>query len=112
MARTVQQVFDRVATILQDKQFARYTVDELSTLVVDGIEQARTLRPDLFIGQYSVPLPDAVAPTDTIPLPDHIFAGLCYYVAGNAELRDDEFAVDGRAMVLKEAYTKKLVQGT
>lgn len=112
MARTVRQVLTRVGTILQDKELARYTEAELRSLVVDAIQHARTVRPDLFIGEYQTPLPDDVLPTDVLPLPDSLFSSLCYYVAGCAELRDDEFAQTGRAMTLKQAFTTHLVQGT
>lgn len=46
-----------------------------------------------------------------VPLPDQFFSALVYYVAGRAELRDDEFAVDGRAMTLAGALKSKLIQG-
>lgn len=111
MARTVQAVVDRVREILQDEDGIRYPDVDVCSYVVDGIQQARSVRPDLFIGQYNVALPDTVTTAVTLPLPDSIFNALCYFVSGSCELRDDEFAVEGRAMVLRESYNKKLVSG-
>ena len=111
MARTVQDVITRVQQILQDDG-TRYPVDtDLLTLVVDAMHHARSVRPDLFVASYNVAIPDAYTVGDPFPLPDQFFAATAYYIAGNAELRDDEFAVDGRAMTLKESFTKKLVSG-
>lgn len=111
MARTVQAVIGRAQEILQDADGTRYPVEDLCGYVVDAIQQARSVRPDLFVGQYAAALPDTITPAEPLPLPDAIFAGVCYYVSGCAELRDDEFAVDGRAMTLRESYTKKLITG-
>jgi hypothetical protein len=122
MARTVQDAIDRVRELLQDQKPSnadadwageRYMTPELLSYMVDAIDQARSVRPDLFLGKYADPIPPVVplALTDPFPLPGQLFNGACYFIAGNAELRDDEFAVDGRAMTLKESYTKKLVSG-
>lgn len=111
MARTVQAVIDRVSVLLQDEDNVRYTVPQLRGHIVDAIVEARTVRPDLFVGEYTVPLPDDLEPADTLPVPDQFFAAIAMYVAGMAELRDDEFAIDGRAITLQSMYAKKLTTG-
>lgn len=111
MARTVQQLIDRVQEILQDEMGTRYTVPQILQHTVDALQTARSVRPDLYVGSYATPLPDTLAAVDPLPLPDQLFASACYYVSGACELRDDEFAVDNRAMTLQAAYTKKLVSG-
>lgn len=110
MPRTCQDVLDRVRETLNDRAGTRYLTDELMSHLNDAIQQARSVRPDLFIGVYAAPI-ETPAPTDPFPLPDRLFNAVCYFVIGNAELRDDEFAVDGRAMTLKESYNKKLISG-
>ena len=113
MARTVQDLITRVQQILQDNDGVRYPVNtDLLPLVVDMVHTARSVRPDLFVAVYGTAIPDAFALADPFLLPDQFFRSAAYFLSGNAELRDDEFAVDGRAMVLKEAFTKKLVTGT
>ncbi len=111
MARTVQAVLNRAREILQDIDATRYPDAELTAHVVDAIVQARYVRPDLFVADYQTPLPDSLLPSDILPISDQFFAAVAYYVSGCAELRDDEFAVDGRAMTLREALVKKLVSG-
>lgn len=111
MARTVQAVLTRVRELVQDDDGTRYTDAQLCAHTVDAIQIARSLRPELFVGEYLTALPDTLTPGDTLPLPDQLFAAVSYYVAGSAELRDDEFAVDGRAITLQGAYTKKLISG-
>lgn len=111
MARTVQQLITRVQEILQDANGTRYTVPEITRHTVDALQTARSVRPDLYVGNYDVPLPDTIVATDLLPLPDQFFAAACYYVAGACEMRDDEFAIDNRAMTLQAAFTKKLVAG-
>lgn len=111
MARTCQRVIDRVSEILQDEGQTRYLVSEQLNHIVDAIVAIRSVRPDVFVDNYVTPLPDTLVPGDLLPVPDQYFASIAYYVAGCCELRDDEFAVDGRAMTLREALTKKLVAG-
>lgn len=111
MARTVQAVLTRVRELVQDADGTRYTDEQLCSHTVDAIQTARSTRPDLFVGAFLTPLPDTLLPGDTLPLPDQLFAAVSYYVAGSAELRDDEFAVDGRAITLQQAYNKKLISG-
>ena len=111
MARTVQQLVNRVREVLQDDQGVRYLDAQILAHTVDALQVARSVRPDLYVGQYATPLPDTLAIADPLPLPDQLFAAAAYYVCGACEMRDDEFAVDNRAMTLQAAYTKKLVSG-
>lgn len=111
MARTVQAVLVRAREILNDDAGDRYTDDQLCSYVVDATVEARTIRPDLFVGQYGTPLPDTLLPADPFPLPDQFFAAVGEYVVACAELRDDEWAVDGRAATLRQTLQKKLTTG-
>lgn len=111
MARTCQRVCDRVGEILQDAGATRYPIAERLNHIVDALVQIRSVRPDVFVADYVTPLPDSLSLATVLPVPDQYFAGIAYYVAGCCELRDDEFAVDGRAMTLRESLVKKLVSG-
>lgn len=110
MSRTVQAVINRAWEILQDDG-TRYPASSLITHIVDAVQQARDQRPDLFVGVYDTPLPASLTTTDLLPLPDQFFAAVAYYVSGCAELRDDEWAVDGRAVGLRAALQSKLLTG-
>ena len=111
MPRTVQDVTNRVQQLLNDARGVRYPLEQLRTHIVDAIVEARSVRPDLFVDGYTLPLPDSLEQGDVLPLPDQFFATVAMYVAGMAELRDDEFAVDGRAMTLQQMFARKLTTG-
>jgi hypothetical protein len=111
MARTVQAVLDRAREILNDKAGTRYLDDELCNYVRDAMVDARYIRPDLFVGVYLTPLPDTLVPSDPFPLSDQFFAVVGEYLVGMAELRDDEWAVDGRAATLRSTLKQKLTTG-
>lgn len=109
MARTVADVLSRARETLQDTAGVRYPEPQLIGYVSDAVIEARSIRPDLFVGSYDVPLTDVTDTAAPFPLPDQFFPAVCFYVTGRAELRDDEFAVDNRAMTLLSAYRNKLL---
>ena len=111
MARLVSDVITEAQEILQDAGGTRYSSASMIRFINDAVLEARSIRPDLFVGAYLTALPTVSVTTDPIPLPNQFFTALVYYVAGRAELRDDEFAVDGRAMTLAGALKSKLIQG-
>jgi hypothetical protein len=112
MARTVGDCFNEVYVTLQDTARTRYLLNELQAFMLDAVIEARSIRPDLFIGRLEEDLSlTPVAETDPFPLPSQFFPAVSYYISGRAELRDDEFAADGRAMTLLSAYGKKLLAG-
>lgn len=110
---TGQRAIDRAREILQDAAGVRYTTAQLVAYLNEGIVSARRVRPDLFVGAYSTPLTQFTEATlaNLLPTPDSIFVGLAQYIAGRAELRDDEFAVDGRAMTMEARLDRVLLQG-
>lgn len=111
MARLVSHLLGRVREILQDQDGTRYPQTELLGYMGDAVIEARSIRPDLFVGRYATPIVDVTDPAAAFPLPDQFFPAVCFYVAARAELRDDEFAVDGRAAMLLSTLGKKLIAG-
>lgn len=117
--RTVADLISRVRQVLQDEDAGnyRYPTSSIVGYYNDSILVARRLRPDLFIGRFGLAAPQA--PSDpatnysTVPfmLPDDYFPPTCDYVAGRSELRDDEFAVDGRAMTFVSSFSQALMGG-
>ncbi len=115
MARTVAQVLTSVRTITQD-QLQPYRVPdaELILYVSEAIGEARRVRPDMFISNFRNTIPiyeESTMATDTIGIADMYFSQVVNYVAGRADLREDEFAVDGRAMSLMNAFGIALTGG-
>ncbi len=108
---TVDDVLLRAYDVLQDASRVRYPEADLLRYVTDGVRRMRAIRPDLFIGSLTQEVSAYTAGTDPLLVPDRYIEPLALYAAGRAEIRDDEFAVDGRAMALLGTLTATLVQG-
>lgn len=116
--RTVADLLNRVRVVLQDQDQDgyRYPTADLVGYLNDSVLEAKRLRPDLFVGRYRVDPPqvsDILTDYTVVkfPLPDSCFAACVAYVAGNAEMRDDEFAVDNRASSFVASFTQKMMGG-
>lgn len=104
MARTYQQVIDRVRRLLQDEDATnyRYSEESLADAVNDALLEFRRLRPDLLLSQFFMleEVPSEDMGTTPLPVEDQWFMALVYIVSGNQMLRDDEFSHDHRAVNL------------
>ena len=112
MPKSVDDARTDARVILNDTLGDRYTDADLVSDFNSAISMTKMLRPDVF--KLGEALPEFTTadlglgtPTD-FPLPEIFYQSFVYYMAGNAELRDDEFAVDGRAMTLLTAYRRNL----
>lgn len=113
MSRTVADVKARVKSILKDKvDPLRYPEVDLLAAINDALIECRRARPDLFLTR-SVPfsVPVLVNDTDKLPIEDQFFNSVVFFTAGYMMLRDDEFAVDGRAMAMINKATAQLLAG-
>jgi hypothetical protein len=133
VAKTWQSVLDQAREILQDENANayRYTNQKLLNCLNRGVQELARLRPDafwdLFLSDDFI-TPEVVL-TDSNPeegdgdeeeadavedgeiglsanfnLPMMFHGPLVFFVAGSAELTDDEFAEDNRAMSLMTAF--------
>lgn len=107
---TIQDVVDEARVTLQDAAKTRYSDAQLLRNANAALAEALRLRPDLFFSSLSAPLA-TYALVDTFPLPAQYLDPVQTFVAGRAELRDDEYAVDGRAAALVSMYKSSLVGG-
>ena len=110
---TFQQITDDARVLLNDQivddnTVTRYTEAQLLGYARAALVEARRVRPDLFLANLTAPFP-AYAATDTVPIPEEYAVCLVDYVAHRAELRDDEFAVDGRAATLFQKFKSGLM---
>lgn len=112
MPKSIDQALVDARVILNDAAGARYTDDDLISDLNSAISMTKMLRPDVFILGEALPeftTADLGLPTATdFPLPEIFYQSFIYFLAGNAELRDDEFAVDNRAMTLLSVYRRNL----
>ena len=91
----------------------RYTDSELIAAFNDAMLQARSKRPDVFLAmglrntvpQYAMPNDNTtVFPLDTIYYPAFLM-----YVVGRAELKEDTFADNNRAVTLMNKFLGQLM---
>ena len=115
MPTTIGGVIARARTLLQDKTptpAVRYSDAEMMEGFNDAMAETRAKRPDLFLARgLRVPLPFYTLANMTSPFPlDEIYvSAFTYYLVGRAELREDPFAQDGRAVVLMNKFTSQLL---
>ena len=134
MAKTWQNLIDEARVILQDTEDpTRYTDAILLAKLNRGLQELGRIRPDAFWDRFSgddVVIPEVadtdpdpvtdpdefdedegavVALDDDVDIPMMFYAPLVYWVAGSAELADDEFVNDGRAMTLLTQFKAMVV---
>jgi hypothetical protein len=102
----VGEIIDYVRDILQDRDDAvrRYPDDSLIRNLNLAVLEIRRVRPDYFIGAFGAPVVQYSLPATEVQLPETCIPSLVKYVAGMAELRDDEYTTDGRAAALLQAF--------
>lgn len=116
MARTVGQVISQARILLQDSNNAatggyRHSDNDLAFLVSEAVQEARRLRPDLFITyglDVAIPVYTSGDLSTNLPLPDIYFTPIINLVVGRAQLREDEFSSDGRAATLMTLFSASL----
>jgi|GEM_PF-2750098 len=111
--RTLADLITDARVLLQDtREPFRYRTPELWTNLNVALMTARRLRPDLYLGQFGAerydydPAVDGVMP---FPLAAFYWEAAVEFIAGRAELRDDEFTTDNRAVSLINRFTAKLL---
>lgn len=118
MGYKVSDLLERVRQVLQDQDQGRgyrYPTSDLVGYLNDAVSEAKRLRPDMFVGTNKATRsfisadPSTDYSTVDFPLSEYCFSACVGYVAGWAEIRDDEFAVDGRAMTFITSFTQKLI---
>ena len=113
MARTIDDAILQARQILQDISSPhRYPDSELVSYLNSALGEIRRVRPDVFF-PYTTPAPfysdTSLGMSTEFPLEDIYFQPVVYFIAGTAELRDDEFAVDSRAATLLRKFETSLL---
>lgn len=113
MAKTVGDVISDARALLQDEdaQLYRYPTAALFGYLNTALIEAKKIRPDLFLDYIDLPTPSFSAGDEAqaFPVDEMAFAPCVFYVTGFAELRDDEFTVDNRAVTLMQQFHQKLL---
>lgn len=104
---TFQNIIDDARVDLQDTAGVRYTTAQLLGYANDGVQEMFRYRPDFLLGRYTAASTTYVV-GDTLPIPNQYRMLLTNYLVFRAEVRDDEYAVDGRAAAFLGRFEKEL----
>jgi hypothetical protein len=116
MARTYQNIIDEARETLQDtdSEGYRYTTAMLLNLLNRGLQELARLRPDAFYDTFVTE--DIVVPEIAeaglgadFGAPMMFYPAMVYWVIGSAELIEDEFATDGRAVTLLTNFKQMVI---
>jgi hypothetical protein len=108
MPKLISSMIQEARGHLQDTRLPyRYSESDLLQYIQTAYEQIRRKRPDLFVGQFFTDLP-TLAVGDVFPLSTDYALAAVYFAVGSAMLRDDEFAVDARAVTMLRMYSDQL----
>lgn len=101
---TMQDVMDRARADLNDNHATdakRRTPDaKLLLFANDGVREAISIRPDLWLSSYSTPYADLAA-GGTFPFDDYLVHAVANYCVFRAERKDDQHVLNERS---KTAY--------
>lgn len=111
MARTIKDVLRRARHILQDVEEPRRYSDALLLQHFDSaVLEARRVRPDLFTARLTATpdYSDVDLETAAFPLPDQFLPPFVAYVAGMADMAEEEYVSEGRAQALLGRFAAQL----
>lgn len=115
MSFTIEYPIARAREILQDLDRQRYPDQTLLDALNIAITSMMRVRPDIVSLQGDIPgFPYDTGSLDgsvLFPVSQQFIEPVVVFVAGWAELRDDEFAVDNRANVLITRFASQLTMG-
>lgn len=104
---TFQNVIDAARVDLQDSGKTRYSDAELLGFANDGLQEMYRYRPDFLFGKYTAATTVYLA-TNDVPVTAKYAMLLPFYVSFRAEIRDDEYAVNGRSAGFLGRFEKEL----
>lgn len=110
---TFRTIIDDARVLLNDEVFdsttvTRYTEAQLLGYARQALVEARRVRPDLFLSNLTAAFP-VLSASSVVPMPEEYHVCLTDYIVHRAELRDDEFAVDGRSAGLLQKFKAGLM---
>lgn len=106
---TVADLVDTARVLLQDRvEPFRYETGQLVVALNIALQDARRIRPDIFVPKFEIPVYSSADMNAVIQFPDFYKSALLYFVVGFAQLRDQEDTSDQRAGVLIAKFATEL----
>ena len=116
MAWTIVDAVDLARNLLQDQSTPyRHSDEKLVDYYNHALIEVNRLRPDLYLSTSGVVTQYTtadIASLTAFPITDYYITPVAEYMTGMAQLEDDEFSVDGRAVVLMQTFRRALVGGS
>ena len=110
---TVADLVDNARVLLQDRVVPyRYETDQLVAALNIALQDARRIRPDIFLPDFKIPSYSPADLTAIIKFPDFYKSALLYFVVGFSYIRDQEDTSDARAGALVSKFTAELLGTT
>jgi len=107
---TVGKITDYARVLLQDTlEPYRYPTIDLINALNAGMLDARRLRPDLFL-YFPNDVPSYVATSEFVDIDQQYRMALVYFVAGQAQFRDEEDVTDARAAAFTSKFMSMLIE--
>lgn len=109
---TVQDYIDRARTYLLDTSLPyRYPDSDLVDSLNLAIMETRRLRPELLIDFFGQDLPQYTVSemAEVVPIDQQFRPAFVYYIAGDAQLRDDGVSQENRAAAFKNKFTAQML---
>jgi hypothetical protein len=107
---TVGKIIDYARVLLQDTLAPyRYPTADLIANLNISLLDARRLRPDLFL-YSSTEVPFYSVTSEVVDIDQQYRMALVYFVAGHAQLRDEEEVTDARAAAFISKFTSMLTE--
>tara|TARA_R110002167_G_scaffold117114_7_gene292838 strand:+ start:7867 stop:8202 length:336 start_codon:yes stop_codon:yes gene_type:complete len=96
----------------EDEEEYRYTDVQLMRAFNMGVTRLYALRPDMFkLTKTGIPFYSTADLTKVYPLPVVTFTPMTMFVVGYAELRNDEYTDDAKAVTLMRKFEGDLTGG-
>jgi hypothetical protein len=106
---TVAEYLTKSRELLQDQVAPyRYTDAELVSALNMGILESRRIRPDFFPSSDDIPSYSAAATSVEVDIDPQYRVAFIYYIAGQAQLRDEENTQDTRAGTFLKKFASLL----
>ncbi|MGE0677767.1 hypothetical protein [Pseudolabrys sp.] len=107
---TVSDYVTEARVLLQDTIAPyRYSDSELVLALSIAVQEARRIRPDLFLSYFGA-LPSFTANDSTaVPVDEQYRSAFVFYMVGRAQLRDDEGTQDSRAAAFIGTFRSQLL---
>ena len=91
----ISEVITLARDPLNDATGERYTDAQLLQFCRQGLNEARRLRPDLFVGKFSTNLSALIA-ADALPIPDEFAQAVAYWLGSSRGSAEKQRALEAR----------------